>query len=132
MERRNTPIDISRTKYKLQLQRMSFLTNDKNYLDHPQNMRRLTKELDRVDREYRNVRCYEDPVKQSFHRLLLKQQQKTAALSIAHNTASGNTGSSSSSYGSSNGSSYSSSPEKFGFFSRWFTPHESSSVTSSY
>lgn len=109
--------DISRTQYKLQLQRLSFLTNDKNYLDHPQNMRRLTKELDRVEREYKNVRRYEDPLKQSFERLL-KHRKSSPVMTIPTK----NSGSSES--GSSYGSSYSSSAEKFGFLSRWFTTQD--------
>ncbi|KAI8993444.1 hypothetical protein BDB01DRAFT_776350 [Pilobolus umbonatus] len=61
--------ELSRTQYKLQLQRQSFLTHDKHYLDHPKNMIRLTKELDRVSREYRLIRQFEDPIAQSFERL---------------------------------------------------------------
>ncbi|KAG2237871.1 hypothetical protein INT48_002175 [Thamnidium elegans] len=63
------PTTSSRTQHKLQLQRLFVLTNDKNYLDHPKNMRRLTKELDRVNREYRCVRRFQDPVQESFRRL---------------------------------------------------------------
>ncbi|CAO3631501.1 unnamed protein product [Mucor fragilis] len=70
--------ELSRTQHKMQLQRLSFLTNDKNYLDHPQNMKRLTKELDRVNREYRNVRRYEDPVKESFKRLVASKSSQSA------------------------------------------------------
>lgn len=109
----------SRTQHKLQLQRLSFLTNDKNYLDHPQNMRRLTRELDRVDREYRNVRRYEDPLKQSLKRL---QQQKSITTSIAVDLDSTSTISSTSSSSSSSSlnSNYSTTTDKTNFLSRWF------------
>lgn len=106
------PSDLSRTQYKLQLQRLSFLTNDKDYLDHPQNMKRLTKELDRVEREYKNVRRYQDPLKQSFQRLL-EHKKSTHAMPIMPPTSSSSTNS------SSYGSSYSSSAGKSGFLSKW-------------
>ncbi|KAI7876404.1 hypothetical protein K492DRAFT_172594 [Lichtheimia hyalospora FSU 10163] len=60
---------MSRTQQKLMLQRQCFLADDKNYLDHPTNMRRLTKELDRVNREYRYIRHFEDPLAASFRRV---------------------------------------------------------------
>lgn len=61
--------ELNRTQYKMQLQRQSLLTNDKDYLNHPKNMKRLTKELDRVNKEYRNVRHYHDPLTESLKRL---------------------------------------------------------------
>lgn len=60
---------MSRTQQKLMLQRQCFLADDKNYLDHPTNMKRLTKELDRVNREYRYIRHFEDPLAASFRRV---------------------------------------------------------------
>ncbi|ORZ02789.1 hypothetical protein BCR43DRAFT_500776 [Syncephalastrum racemosum] len=63
------PPVMSRTQHKLMLQRQSFLADDKDYLEHPNNMRRLTKELDRVNREYRFVRHFEDPLAESFRRV---------------------------------------------------------------
>lgn len=60
---------VSRTQHKMMLQRQSFLADDKNYLDHPENMRRLTKELDRVNREYRFVKQYQDPLALSLQRV---------------------------------------------------------------
>jgi hypothetical protein len=106
--------ELSRTQYKLQLQRLSFLTNDKNYLDHPQNMKRLTKELDRVNREYRNVRRYQDPVKESFKRLVEHRSDLESSNELDPSTSS------SSSSSSINDSIYSTSAEKSNFLSRWF------------
>ncbi|KAI8143284.1 hypothetical protein BJV82DRAFT_612198 [Fennellomyces sp. T-0311] len=93
------PKEMSRTQHKLLLQRQSFLADDKDYLEHPTNMKRLTKELDRVNREYRCVRHFEHPLAQSLRRvvannepaprlyrrssaqeLLLQQQQSTGLL----------------------------------------------------
>ncbi|GAN00606.1 hypothetical protein MAM1_0001d00028 [Mucor ambiguus] len=138
--------ELSRTQHKLQLQRLSFLTNDKNYLDHPQNMKRLTKELDRVNREYRNVRRYEDPVKESFKRLVASKSSQSASISSSRSdqqqqkqrlVRSNSNGSSSSSDKSSSGSSslssstadvtptsYSTSAEKSSFLTRWFISNE--------
>lgn len=72
----NKSTEISRTQHKLMLQRQSFLADDKNYLDHPDNMRRLTKELDRVNREYRCVKQYQDPFTLSLKRVIQQQQQQ--------------------------------------------------------
>jgi hypothetical protein len=84
-------------------------------------MKRLTKELDRVEREYRNVRRYEDPLKQSFKRLL-EHKKPAQAMSIpSHRPSVSESGSS---YDSN--LSYSSSGEKFGFLTRWFNSHEDS------
>lgn len=130
-------ISSNRTQHKLQLQRLSFLTNDKNYLDHPKNMKRLTKELDRVNREYRCVRRYEDPVSESFKRLnqkaasarLIQPQTNnstpTSSKATTINNMSSSTSSLSSSNTSSNSSSYSSSAEQNSFLSRWFTSDNS-------
>lgn len=127
----------SRTQHKLQLQRLSFLTNDKNYLDHPKNMKRLTKELDRVNREYRCVRRYEDPVTESFKRLnqkaasvkSIQPQTSTTASSITPTTISTASSSNNSSNSSSNSSSYSSSAEQNSFLGRWFTSNENNNAT---
>lgn len=127
------PASSSRTQHKLQLQRLSFLTNDRNYLDHPKNMKRLTKELDRVNREYRCVRRFEDPINESFRRLnqkeacakLIHPQINTATSTIATTISRSDSNSSSSS--SSNSSSLSSSAEQNGFLGRWFAQQENNS-----
>jgi hypothetical protein len=83
----NKTTEISRTQHKLMLQRQSFLADDKNYLDHPDNMRRLTKELDRVNREYRCVKQYQDPFALSLKRVM-QQQQQCPSLLVSNSTLS--------------------------------------------
>lgn len=65
----------SRTQHKIMLQRQCFLADDKNHLEHPENMRRLTKELDRMNREYRYVKQYHDPFVLSLNRVKALQNQ---------------------------------------------------------
>ncbi|KAI8062717.1 hypothetical protein BC940DRAFT_308206 [Gongronella butleri] len=60
----------NRTQRKLWLQRQSFLADDKNCLDHPANMKRLTKEMERVNREYHCLRHFQDPLLESLRRLV--------------------------------------------------------------
>ncbi|OBZ89504.1 hypothetical protein A0J61_02438 [Choanephora cucurbitarum] len=136
--------ELSRTQHKLQLQRMSFLANDKNYLDHPQNMRRLTKEIDRVNREYRNVRQFEDPLKASLERITQQQQhlpklvqdnESTSSLSRSNSTNSSTSSSvishhsahhhprKSNDRSQSSNTDLSSSSEKSSFLSRWFASY---------
>ncbi|KAI8890436.1 hypothetical protein K501DRAFT_328432 [Backusella circina FSU 941] len=91
---KNNVSEWSRTQQKLMLQRQSFLADDKNYLEHPDNMRRLTKELDRVNREYRCVRQFEDPLALSFKRLTASDHIPTLA---STNTSAASSWSSSSS-----------------------------------
>jgi hypothetical protein len=118
-QRRAHPIETSRTQHKLQLQRLSFLTNDKDYIDHPANMKRLTKELDRVNREYRSVRRYQDPLMESLKRLSERQIPCNIPQKA---TSTDSTSSSISSTGSN--TAYSSSPEKSRFLTRWFASNE--------
>lgn len=80
-EQSSTRPPPSRTQHKLLLQRQSFLADDKDYLDHPQNMKRLTKELDRVNREYRSVRQFEDPMAQSFRRVIMNAAAESSSSS---------------------------------------------------
>lgn len=77
---RQKPVEISRTQHKLMLQRQSFLADDKNYLDHPDNMRRLTKELDRVNREYKCLKQYQDPFVLSLKRVMQQQLDSPPSL----------------------------------------------------
>ncbi|KAL9549922.1 hypothetical protein MBANPS3_004980 [Mucor bainieri] len=76
--------ELSRTQHKLMLQRQSFLADDKNYLDHPDNMRRLTKELDRVNREYKCVKQFQDPLALSIKRVTELQQQQQMPLLVSN------------------------------------------------
>ncbi|KAI8333217.1 hypothetical protein BD560DRAFT_415014 [Blakeslea trispora] len=148
--------ELSRTQHKLQLQRMSFLANDKNYLDHPQNMRRLTKEIDRVNREYRNVRQFEDPLKASFERVAQQQQhlpklvqdnESSSSLSRSNSTSSSSNSSISSHHSTQHGhrrnkhkssdkshgsnTDLSSSSEKSSFLSRWFASYHQEDFSNS-
>lgn len=66
----------SRTQDKLLLQRQSFLADDKNYLNHPDNMKRLTKELERMNKEYRHLKQFCDPFTMSLKRVLLNNNKK--------------------------------------------------------
>ncbi|KAF1807715.1 hypothetical protein V8B55DRAFT_1025592 [Mucor lusitanicus] len=103
--------ELSRTQHKLLLQRQSFLADDKNYLDHPDNMRRLTKELDRVNREYKCVKQFQDPLALSIKRVTeLQQQQQLPALLVSNTTPQ--TSSAASSWSSSSCSSLSMLPPK--------------------
>ncbi|KAI8393274.1 uncharacterized protein BYT42DRAFT_610 [Radiomyces spectabilis] len=77
-------VELSRTQHKLMLQRQSFLADDKNHLNHPANMRRLTKELDRVNREYQCVRHFEDPMVESLKRVSATQRQHGMAPSLSN------------------------------------------------
>ncbi|KAI7874170.1 hypothetical protein K492DRAFT_174757 [Lichtheimia hyalospora FSU 10163] len=70
------PPGMSRTQQKLLLQRQHCLVDDENNLGHPKNMRRLTRELERVGREYQCVRRYHDPMTESLQRCLEQQQQQ--------------------------------------------------------
>lgn len=76
---------MSRTQQKLMLQRQCFLADDKNYLDHPTNMKRLTKELDRVNREYRYIRHFEDPLAASFRRVAAAAAASASSSSLSPN-----------------------------------------------
>ncbi|ORZ25576.1 hypothetical protein BCR42DRAFT_400458 [Absidia repens] len=69
----NNQFSASRTQRKLWLQRQSFLADDKNYLDYPSNMKRLTKEIDRVNREYRCLLHYQDPLLDSIKRIATRR-----------------------------------------------------------
>ncbi|ORY96220.1 hypothetical protein BCR43DRAFT_491278 [Syncephalastrum racemosum] len=68
------PPGISRTQQKLLLQRQHCFVDDENTLAHPRNMLRLTRELERVGREYRCVRRYQDPMLESLARCFKHQQ----------------------------------------------------------
>ncbi|KAI8075929.1 uncharacterized protein B0P05DRAFT_588346 [Gilbertella persicaria] len=75
--------ELSRTQHKLMLQRQSFLADDKNYIDHPQNMRKLTKELDRVNKEYRHLKQFQDPLLLSLRRVTALQDQPSLSSSCS-------------------------------------------------
>ncbi|KAF7727606.1 hypothetical protein EC973_007367 [Apophysomyces ossiformis] len=66
--------NISRTQQKLLLQRQHCLVDDENNPGHPRNMLRLTRELERVGREYRCVRQYQDPMRESILRCIDRRE----------------------------------------------------------
>ncbi|KAI9595249.1 hypothetical protein BDF19DRAFT_422922 [Syncephalis fuscata] len=75
----NTNPTVSRTQHKLLLQRQHFLAEDEQYLLHPRNQLRLTKELERVRRSLVGVRRNGDnPILQSLSRVsaVRRQQQQ--------------------------------------------------------
>ncbi|KAI9307948.1 acyl CoA binding protein-domain-containing protein [Cunninghamella echinulata] len=87
----------NRTQRKLSLQRQWFLANDKNYLDHPTNMKRLTKEINRVNKEYTYLLQYEDPLHDSFKRLVTPNLYSPISFSSIPSSSSSSTTTSSSS-----------------------------------
>ncbi|KAI7871658.1 hypothetical protein BDF14DRAFT_1740569 [Spinellus fusiger] len=62
------PAGMTRTQQKLMLQRQHTLVDDENNLAHPRNMIRLTRELERMGREYQCVKKYQDPMMESLIR----------------------------------------------------------------
>lgn len=70
------PPGISRTQQKLLLQRQHCLVDDENNLAHPRNMIRLTRELERVGREYRCVKQFRDPMLESLMRCYYNEVQE--------------------------------------------------------
>ncbi|KAI9006688.1 hypothetical protein CLU79DRAFT_779349 [Phycomyces nitens] len=72
------PAGMTRTQQKLMLQRQHTLVDDENNLAHPRNMIRLTRELERMGREYRCVRRYQDPMMDSLRRCTISQSTATA------------------------------------------------------
>ncbi|CAG8509910.1 1867_t:CDS:2, partial [Ambispora gerdemannii] len=63
---------ISRTQQKLMLQRQHFLADDENFLIHPRNQLRLTKVIERINREHASILLYRDPVMESIQRVMGK------------------------------------------------------------
>jgi hypothetical protein len=59
---------ISRTQQKLELQRQHCLADDENYLTHPRNQLKLTKVMERINREHAAIRMYRDPIAESMSR----------------------------------------------------------------
>ncbi|CAG8477603.1 12583_t:CDS:2 [Gigaspora rosea] len=66
---------ISRTQQKLLLQRDYFLADDENYIIHPHNQRRLTKAIERINREHAAISLYRDPMIESLQRTFAKYAQ---------------------------------------------------------
>jgi hypothetical protein len=63
---------MSRTQQKLMLMRQHFLADDENYLNHPRNQVKLTKVMERINREYDSITMFRDPVIESMQRVFTK------------------------------------------------------------
>ncbi|GBC09981.1 hypothetical protein RclHR1_09250006 [Rhizophagus clarus] len=66
---------MSRTQQKLLLQRQHFLADDENYLIHPRNQLRLTKVIERINREHAAISLFRDPIIESLQRVWPKYVQ---------------------------------------------------------
>jgi hypothetical protein len=71
------PSGMTRTQQKLLLQREQSLIHDENNIAHPKNMIRLTREMEKMGKEYRCVRKYQDPMMDSLIRCQELQEKKT-------------------------------------------------------
>ncbi|KAI7904248.1 uncharacterized protein BX663DRAFT_559955 [Cokeromyces recurvatus] len=60
------------TQQNLVFQKQSSLVGDKNSLNHPKNVLQLTNEINRVNREYKSLKQYQDPLKLSMQRVQAK------------------------------------------------------------
>ncbi|CAI2172239.1 14318_t:CDS:2 [Funneliformis geosporum] len=67
---------MSRTQQKLFLQRQHFLADDENYLIHPRNQLRLTKVIERINREHAAILLCRDPIIESLQRVWPKYVQE--------------------------------------------------------
>ncbi|KAG2173445.1 hypothetical protein INT44_008797 [Umbelopsis vinacea] len=99
------PHNLSRTQHKLLLQRQHVFASDKNYLAHPANMLRLTKEMDRVNREYHQVRKFEDPMTESLRRVAQRLADSKHEIALQHHAEQLSRSSSASSLSSTSSSS---------------------------
>ncbi|KAJ9085287.1 hypothetical protein DSO57_1015491 [Entomophthora muscae] len=66
----STQQQLTRTQQKLLLQRQHLLSDDDHTVAHPQNHLRLTKEAERVNREYGWTRRHHNPVFESLMRVM--------------------------------------------------------------
>ncbi|CAG8528833.1 8860_t:CDS:1 [Acaulospora morrowiae] len=69
------PGSSSRTQQKLLLQRQHYFTDDENYVIHPRNQLRLTKVIDRINREHAAILIYRDPMIESLQRAFTRYAQ---------------------------------------------------------
>ncbi|KAI8874643.1 hypothetical protein K501DRAFT_251550 [Backusella circina FSU 941] len=76
---------ISRTQQKLLLQRQQAQVEDETSPIHPRNMQKLNKELELVGKEYRCVKRYQDPMRESLVRhiyLILNNDRRHISIII--------------------------------------------------
>ncbi|KAI9342704.1 hypothetical protein BD770DRAFT_398522 [Pilaira anomala] len=73
--------NLSRTQQKLMLQRQQSQLQDESSPTHPRNMQKTQKELDLLNREYKCIKKFRDPMKESLIRSLdrLKKPHKQTA-----------------------------------------------------
>ncbi|CAI2164199.1 14033_t:CDS:2 [Funneliformis geosporum] len=69
-------VNSSLLKDKLFLQRQHFLADDENYLIHPRNQLRLTKVIERINREHAAILLCRDPIIESLQRVWPKYVQE--------------------------------------------------------
>lgn len=80
------PTGMTRTQQKILLQREQSLVHDENNIAHPKNMIRLTREMEKMGKEYRCVRKYQDPMMDSLKRCC-QQKSKPVLQARAFSTA---------------------------------------------
>ncbi|RCI03469.1 hypothetical protein CU098_011439 [Rhizopus stolonifer] len=71
-----------RTQQKLLLQREQSSIQDENSPSHPKNMIRLTREIEKMGKEYRCVRKYQDPMMDSLMRCQQLSQPSTQSFMV--------------------------------------------------
>ncbi|KAI9295605.1 hypothetical protein K502DRAFT_364877 [Neoconidiobolus thromboides FSU 785] len=76
--RSNAGSTISRTQAKLMLQRQHSYNEDESSLNHPQNQIKLSKELDKINREFLWLRKYHNPVQDSLTRVMERKRMQLA------------------------------------------------------
>ena len=69
------PSGMTRTQQKILLQREQSFVHDENNIAHPKNMIRLTREMEKMGKEYRCVRKFQDPMMDSLKRCYQKNKK---------------------------------------------------------
>ncbi|ORY05657.1 hypothetical protein K493DRAFT_310905 [Basidiobolus meristosporus CBS 931.73] len=86
---KQTP-NLSRTQHKLMVQRQHFLAEDEKSLLHPKNQIRLTREMERINREYASLKLFEDPLTDSLSRTM--ERKRREVVGSLHHSALTRTG----------------------------------------
>ncbi|KAK9763163.1 hypothetical protein K7432_010409 [Basidiobolus ranarum] len=81
---KQTP-NLSRTQHKLMVQRQHFLAEDEKSLLHPKNQIRLSREMERINREYTSLQMFEDPLTESLSRTMERKRREVVGSSHASN-----------------------------------------------
>ncbi|ORY05469.1 hypothetical protein K493DRAFT_310994 [Basidiobolus meristosporus CBS 931.73] len=77
----NQTAAMTRTQQKLLLQRQHFLAGDANYLHHPKNQLRLSKETERIQREFVGIQQFENPLMDSLRRVMERKRVEVVQVS---------------------------------------------------